>query len=296
MKKHMAIVLMIFGVLLFEASLAGACPHHPHHEETPDKTGILLVTFGSSYPQAQNAFGNIDEKVRAAFPDTEVRWAYTSRMVRNKMTERGKTLPSPEQALAKMTDDGFTRVAVQSLHVITGKEFHYLASVADAFERMGKGLDRITVGMPLLAGQAAMEKTAAAITAAIPAERRPEEAVVLVGHGSAHPSNASYAALMWQLQQTDENLFIGTVSGFPDMGDILGALRKNGIRKAWLMPFMSVSGDHVQNDLFGDDHDTWKSAFNKAGIKVDAVNKGIAEYDVYVDIWIDHLKDALSQL
>ena len=295
MKARFGIIVLAFGIFLSGISGVSAHSHH-HHNEERDKTGILLVTFGSSYPEAQKAFDTIDEKVRAAFPDKEIRWAYTSRMVRNKMAERGESLDSPEQALAKMADDGYTRVAIQSLHVILGSEFHYLASVADAFERMGKGFDAVSIGMPLLAGQPAMEKTADAVKSTIPEERSADEAVVLVGHGSSHPANASYAALMWQLQQTDENIFIGTISGFPYMDDILARLKENDIQKAWLMPFMTVAGDHVQNDMYGEDEDTWKSAFNRAGIEVKPVAKGTAEYDAYVEIWIDHLEDALSEL
>ncbi len=293
MKQPIRILLISLFIAAVWASFAAG---GAHHEETTDKTGILLVTFGSSYPQAQEAFDHIGEKVRATFPDTDVRWAYTSRMVRSIMQEKGKTLDSPEQALAKMADEGFSHVAVQSLHMIPGHEYHYLASVARAYETMDKGISRIRVGMPLLAGQAALDRTVEAVKTAIPDERQAGEAVVLVGHGSAHPANASYAALMWQLQLTDENIFIGTISGFPGMDDILARLRENDVEKVWLMPFMSVAGDHVQNDLFGADGDSWQSVFTQAGITVEPVNKGVAEYDGYVEIWIQHIDDALSNL
>ncbi|MFO8113576.1 MAG: sirohydrochlorin cobaltochelatase, partial [Desulfosalsimonadaceae bacterium] len=236
-------IRVLFISLFIAAAWTSFAAAHAHHQETTDKTGILLVTFGSSYPQAQKAFDNIEENVRAAFPDTAVRWAYTSRMVRSIMQEKGKTLDSPEQALAKMADEGFSHVVVQSLHMIPGHEFHYLASVARAYETMDKGISRIHVGMPLMAGQTDMDKTAGAVKSAIPDERQAGEAVVLVGHGSTHPANASYAALMWQLQRTDENIFIGTISGFPGMAEILARLRENDVEKVWLMPFMSVAGD-----------------------------------------------------
>ncbi len=291
MTHPMRVLLISLLIFALWAPFSSACPHH---EEPTDKTGILLVTFGSSYPQARKAFDNIDKSVRAAFPDTEVRWAYTSRMVRSIMQEKGEALDSPEQALAKMADEGFSHVAVQSLHMIPGHEYHYLVSAARAYESIGKGISHIRVGMPLLAGQAALDQTVEAVNASIPDERKTDEAVVLVGHGSGHPANASYAALMWQLQLTDENIFIGTISGFPDMDDILARLRENDIQKVWLMPFMSVAGDHVQNDMFGEDADSWQSVFTEAGIAVETVNKGVAEYDAYVEIWIQHLEDALS--
>ncbi len=294
MKQRIAaiIVLVVCTFIVWN----GAALAYPGHGETSQKIAILLVTFGSSYPEAQKAFDTIDERVRNAFPDKEIRWAYTSRMIRNKMAGEGMDILSPEQALAQLADDGFTKVAVQSLHVIMGSEYHYLVSVARAFESMGKGFDVISVGMPLLAGQGAMDRSVAAVKAIIPPERNTDEAVVLVGHGSAHPANASYAALMWQLQVDDPNIHIGAISAFPEMEDILERLKANEISKVWLMPFMSVAGDHSQNDIFGDDDDSWQSVFTEAGIEVDAVKKGVAEYDVFVDVWIEHLKEALSKL
>lgn len=293
MKRKIVSIFVLVIVLALSAATAFACP--PASEKT-SKTGVLLVTFGSSYPEAQRAFDNIDKRARAAFPDTEIRWAWTSRIIRNIMAERGTVLHSPEQALAEMADEGFSHVAVQSLHMIMGSEFHYLNAAARAFESMGKGIENISVGMPLLADQRAMDMAANAVKSSIPSERKPNDGVVLVGHGTAHPANAFYTALMWQLQQTDKNIFIGTLSGFPDAEDILGILKGNDINKVWLMPFMSVAGDHVQNDMFGPDEDTWQSVFEEAGIETEAVSKGVAEYDVYVDIWIKHLEDALSKL
>lgn len=293
MKQSGTIIVILLCMTLLWVSSGPACTHHT---ATPEKTGILLVTFGSTYPEAQNAFDNIDENVRNAFPGKEIRWAYTSRIVRNRMAEKGEILDSPEQALAKMADEAFTRVAVQSLHVIPGSEYHYLVSTARAFESLKKGIGRISVGKPLLAGQKALEAAAGAVNATMPEKRKPDEAVVLVGHGSSHAADASYAALMWQLQQEDENIFIGTISGFPGIDEIVSLLEENNPEKVWLMPFMSVLGDHAQNDMFGADAGSWRIVLTEAGFTVEGVNKGFAEYDEYVDIWIRHLREALSRI
>jgi sirohydrochlorin cobaltochelatase len=115
-----------------------------------------------------------------------------------------------------------------------------------------------------------------------------------MGHGTHHPSNAFYAALMFQLQLKDPNIFVGTVEGYPEVDLIKELMLKNKIKKAYLMPFMSVAGDHAKNDMASDEDDSWKSIFSKAGIQCVPILKGTAEYDVFVEMWVDHLEGPLS--
>jgi sirohydrochlorin cobaltochelatase len=267
-----------------------------HGKVRPVKTGILLVTFGSSMPQAQVSFENIDQKVRAAFPDIQVRWAFTSHMIRHKLAKQGKQLDSVALALARMMDEGFTHVAIQSLHTIAGEEFHDLLQTAHAFRGMPEGFDRILVGAPLLAGEKDLAGVREAIIRHIPGERKDNEAVVLMGHGTQHPSNAVYAAMMYHFQRKDPNIFVGTVEGAPEIGEIKDMLLQKGIKTAYLMPFMSVAGDHARNDMAGDEADSWKSVLTGAGITCVPVLKGTAEYDDIVAIWVDHLRTTLTNV
>ncbi len=259
-----------------------------HGEKHPKKIGILLVAFGSSEASAQVSFKNIDKKVKAAYRGIPVRWAYTSHIIRNKLAKQGKQLDSPEVALAKMMDEKYTHVAVQSLHTIGGAEYHDLRKTVGAFKVMG-GFEKVTLGYPLMATQEDLEATVAAVMASIPKKRKKEDAVVLMGHGTHHPSNAFYAALMFQLQLKDPNIFVGTVEGYPELGLVKDLMLKKGIKKAWLMPFMSVAGDHAKNDMAGDEDDSWKSILTKAGIQCKVLLKGTAEFDEYVDIWVKHV-------
>ena len=290
MKNRQFILLLSITVLfcLCTNVWAGA-----HGHKAPKKVGILLVAFGSSEPSAQVSFENIDKKVKATYPGIPVRWAYTSSIIRKKLAGQGKFLDSPEVALAKMMDEGFTHLAVQSLHTIGGAEYHDLRRTVGAYKMMG-GFQRIVLGYPLLATQEDMQRSVKAILSVIPKERQKNEAVVLMGHGAHHPSNAFYAALAFQLQLEDPNIFVGTVEGYPEVDLILELMLQKKIRKAYLMPFMSVAGDHAKNDMAGDEDDSWKSIFTKAGIQCVPILKGTAEFDVFVDIWVDHLGGPLS--
>ena len=290
MKKKYLIPIpaILLSFCLCTAVLAGG-----HGHKAPKKVGILLVAFGSSLPDAQVSFENIDKNTRTAYPEIPVHWAYTSHIIRKKLAKQGKYLDSPEVALAKMQDEGFTHVAVQSLHTIGGAEYHDLRRTVGAFKTMG-GFQKILLGYPLLATQEDMQLAVAAILKTIPKDRKKDDAVVLMGHGTHHPSNAFYAALMWQLQLKDPNVFIGTVEGYPEADDIRDLLLQKKIKKAYLLPFMSVAGDHAKNDMAGDEDDSWKSIFTKAGIQCVPILKGTAEYQGFVDIWVGHIRGPMS--
>lgn len=269
------------------------CMAGGHGGSTPAKTGILLVAFGTSEASARTAFDHIHQRVQAAFPEIPVRWAYTSHIIREKLARQGKHLDSPMTAIARMADEKFTHVAVQSLHTIGGAEFHDLQRIVMGYQSMGT-FRQILLGDPLMATQADMQRIVDAVVATLPKERREKEAVVLMGHGTHHPANAFYAALMYQLQLRDPNIFVGTVEGYPEIDVVKQRLLANKTQKAYLMPFMAVAGDHAKNDMAGDEEGSWKTILSKAGIQCTPVLRGTAEYDVFVDIWVGHLQDVLK--
>ena len=260
------------------------------HLSTTPKPGILLVGFGSVVPRAQAAYERMGARVQAVFPNLPIRWAFTSPRIRRILAQQGTCLDSVEMALARMMSDGFSHVAVQSLQVISGKENHELLVNCRMFGQMVGGFRDIRVGLPLLSSETDMQNMTAALLAAIPPERKPDDAIVYVGHGSPHPSNAFYTALMFHLQERDPLAFLGTISGWPDIAAIQERLLQRRIHTAWLLPCLAVAGNHALKDIAGDNGDSWKSAFERAGIACNPVLKGLLEYDAVADIWIDHLK------
>ncbi|WP_034623161.1 sirohydrochlorin cobaltochelatase [Desulfovermiculus halophilus] len=297
MPKTKTVFQLVILVSLCLFLSPGAWAHgHAHGHKKPDKRGILLVAFGSSYPQAQASFENIEARVKKAFPQVPVRWAYTSRIIRHKLNEKGKHYDSTAMALAKMMDEGFTHVAVQSLHTIPGAEFHDLRSIVTGFESMSCGFEKILLGYPLLSAPQDLVAVRDAMLNTIPEERKAGEAVIFMGHGTHHPSNAFYQAMAHSFQQEDPNVYVGTVEGSPSLEDILDRIEDKGTDTAYLMPFMSVAGDHVRNDMAGPGADSWKSILADKGIRTEAVLKGTAEYNTIADIWLDHLQDVFSHL
>ena len=284
---YVVIVSLVFLVLSVEFS-------HGHGERMSEKKGILLVAFGTTVPEAQISFENIERSVKKTFPGIPVRWGYTSRTIIRKMGEKGIQLATPEEALSSMMRENFTHVAVQSLHVMPGAEFHGLVKNVQRFAGMSKGLKKVIVGDPLMTTSEDVQRVAENFLKIIPPERRKTDAVVFMGHGTHHPANVYYAALNYHVQKLDPNVFVGTVEGWPEIDDITTDLKKNRIEKAYLMPFMTVAGAHARKDMAGPEENSWKSILEKEGINCVVVLKGTAEFQEFVDIWVDHLRAAFE--
>jgi sirohydrochlorin cobaltochelatase len=275
--------------------LTAATSFAAHGEKHAPKKAVLLAAFGTTVAEAQKSFDHIEARVKKAFPGIEVRWAFTSSIVRSKLARQGKVLLSPESALAKLMEDGFTQVAVLSLQTIPGEEFHGLNQNARLFGQMAGGFEKVLVALPLLSSHEDMERAAKAMLKVIPAGRKPQDAVLLMGHGTEkHPSDALYLAMHHTLQELDPNVFLSTVEGYPSLNDILPKLKANKVKRVYLMPFMAVAGDHARNDMAGDNEDSWKSVLTRNGFECEVTLKGTGEYPEIVDIWIDHLRSALA--
>ena len=293
MKKTCVSTLVVLFAI---ACLIGSANAGDHGKTRPTKKGILLVAFGTSITKAQISYKNIEREVRTQFPDIPIRWAYTSEFIRRKLAKQGQSIDSVETALAKMMDEKYTHVAVQSLHTIAGWEFHDLRKNVALFGQMAGSFDSIRVGNPLLSTDTDFERVVTAFLKHIPKSRKKTDAVILMGHGTSHPVNAAYAALMYHFQRKDPYVFVGTVEGSPEIDEIKEMLLVRKVKTAYLMPFMSVAGDHAINDMAGEEDDSWKSILTKAGISCSPVLKGTAEYDEIVDIWVDHLRAAITGL
>jgi sirohydrochlorin cobaltochelatase len=275
-----------------------------------ENPAILIVVFGTSYPEAQAAFENVQEIYEEEFPDAEIRIAFTSDYIRNKIKERdGIEIDSPLTALAKLNDEGYQDVMVQSLHVISGEEFHDTANVVSCLSGLGEtyAFRKLALGMPLLtsvedykAASLALEAQFDQTTTGL--ERKATEsprdasetAIVLMGHGTHHPANSAYSQMANILEKDYENVFLGTVEGYPAFEDVLAKVKASGVSKVRLMPFMIVAGDHAVNDMAGDEADSWKTLFEEEGFETEVYLKGMGENDEIAKIYVEHTREVLE--
>lgn len=290
-KTTMTVAVLGIGFGLCVSALAS------HGKAKQSRKGILLVAFGTSDREAKVAFENLERLTRKRFKGTEVRWAFTSRVIRRKLAKQGAVIDSPTVALSKMHDEGFTHVAVQSLHTIGGAEYDEVKETVAKFSKGSESFDQLALGAPLLSSFTELQRLAKTMLKSAPKERKKGEALVLMGHGSEHHySDLAYVAAAKVFGDLDDCAFVGTVEGHPTMNDVLAECKAAKVKKAYLIPFMSVAGDHAKNDLAGDEENSWKSVLEKNGIDCVPVLKGTAELDAIAEIWIDHLAVALSHL
>ncbi len=262
--------------------------------ETEKGRAVLAVSFGTSHADTcEKTIGAIEEEIRRAYPQYPVYRAWTSGMIRRKLEKRdGIHIFSVSEAMEQMKRDGIREVLVQPTHVLNGIEN---TRMEQEIETAGQLFDRIVVSSPLLTTGEDMEQV---VQALIEEWRLDEdEMLVYMGHGTDHHSNAVYGALNDLLADRGcRNMIIGTVEASPSVGDIVDAVKKTDMRRIVLAPFMIVAGDHANNDLAGDEEDSWKSIFEKEGYEVRCELKGLGEYESIRRIFLRHLNEALQEM
>lgn len=258
------------------------------------KKAVLVVSFGTSYEETRKkTIDRIENDMAEAFPSYAIYRAWTSGMIRAKLLKRdGIHIYNVCEALEAMAADGIREVVVQPTHVINGIENDQMkadvAAYADRFMR-------VSIGTPVLT----TAEDSKCVIDAIVKELHPakDEALVLMGHGTEHYADAVYAALDYQFKDLEHsNIFMGTVEGYPTLESVMRLVQKAGYRHVVLAPFMIVAGDHANNDLAGDEEDSWKSVFEAAGFSVRCVLKGLGEYADVRKLLLSHAEKAMEQV
>lgn len=257
---------------------------------------ILLAAYGSTHPRAHASVQGMLERIQNAYPHVLCSVAYTSDAVLNRMEERGHEANSVGQALVKMLKNGVTRAVVQSLHIIPGVEFHGILTTANALMLKDGGFERIEVGFPLLAGERDIERVSDAILKIAPKREDKSEAVLFMGHGTMHPGNVYYESLAAHIREKDPGVFIGAMDAEPGIEGIRDMLIKDGVKKAYLLPFLFGAGRHAAKDMVGEKSGSWESILTEKGIECKGILKGAGEYPELAEIWMDHLRDAMLRL
>ena len=249
---------------------------------------LLAVSFGTSVPAAEAAIANIEAALAAAFPEREVRRAFTSRIICRKLAREGRPVSSPEEALEALAAAGVRDVLIQPTHLTPGDEYDKLCRIAEPYR------DRFAafrVARPLIAGPEDLLAVAEAVLAHYPLPAG--EALVLMGHGSEHIANMIYPALQTAFRAKGaDNVFVGTVEGWPELDDCLAALRAGTWKRVTLAPLMLVAGDHAMNDMAGDEPDSWKNRLTAAGCDVRCCLEGVGMWDEVCALACAHARAA----
>jgi sirohydrochlorin cobaltochelatase len=263
------------------------------------KKAILVVSFGTTHEDTRRAtIDKIEERVKESFSDYEVRRAFTAHIVIKVLKNRdGIIVDTPEEAMDKLIKEGYEDIILQPLHMIPGLEYDYVTEIVKHYEKENPKVS-IKLGRPVLYYKGFEEDHPDDYTIMIEAIKHiitDEKTVLLMGHGTMHPSNACYVCLRDVLKSHNfDNTYIACVEGYPTIEEIIKVLKKDNRTNLKLVPLMLVAGDHAKNDMAGEDEDSWKNILLKEGFEVETYLKGLGEIKEFQDIYIQHIDDVIN--
>ena len=300
----------------FGRDTGDASKDDPLNEDNIGENEILVVSFGTSFNDSRaEDIGGVEKALQAAYPDWSVRRAFTAQIIINHVQARDdEKIDNMDQALERAVDNGVKNLVVQPTHLMHGAEYDELT---EAVENYKDKFESVKIAEPLLgevgADETAINEDKAAVAEAITAEavktagfdsldaaKEEGTAFVFMGHGTSHTAKISYSQMQTQMEQLGyENVFIGTVEGEPEdtaCEAVIEKLKNAGYKKVILRPLMVVAGDHANNDMAGDDEDSWKSQFeaSKAFDSVESQIAGLGEIDAIQQLYVAHTQAAID--
>ena len=300
----------------FGRDTGDASKDDPLNEDNIGENEILVVSFGTSFNDSRaEDIGGVEKALQAAYPDWSVRRAFTAQIIINHVQTRDdEKIDNMDQALERAVNNGVKNLVVQPTHLMHGAEYDELT---EAVENYKDKFESVKIAEPLLgevgADETAINEDKAAVAEAITAEavktagfdsldaaKEEGTAFVFMGHGTSHTAKISYSQMQTQMEQLGyENVFIGTVEGEPEdtaCEAVIEKLKNAGYKKVILRPLMVVAGDHANNDMAGDDDDSWKSQFEASGVfdSIDTQIAGLGEIDAIQQLYVAHTQAAID--
>ncbi|MDR3088737.1 MAG: sirohydrochlorin cobaltochelatase [Desulfobulbaceae bacterium] len=286
------------------------------------KTAIVLAHFGTTVPSGLKSIDAISEATRKAYPNVEVRVTFTSNIVRSiwrqRLTEEAKWLGQgvPQeilhvkniiQTLGDLSEEGYRDIIVQPSHIFYMEESRDLEEYVkalgsiDTMKEKWRPFNRIALGRPALGAlgnrydyHEDVDSAASALAADVAAAKKMGGVLLYMGHGNEHWPSGIYVEAQKAMREKYPNTktYIGTVEGTPNLPDVIAEMKRDGVKKIYLKPFMVTAGDHATNDMAGDDKDSWLSILKTQGFTVQPVLKGLGENPDFVRLFVEHIKDA----
>ena len=296
MKKLLSVVVIAVLSMSMLLTGCGEKKDSGNAKASSDKE-ILVVSFGTSYSNSRHVtIGAIEDAIREAYPDYQVRRAFTAQIIIDKLKkEENIEIDNVKQALDRAVANGVKTLVVQPTHLMNGLEYNDLKKELDKYKDK---FDKIALGKPLLTSDEDFKQVIAAITNDTKEYLDGETAICFMGHGTEADSNKVYATLQEKLKAAGYNdYFVGTVEAKPSVDDLIAQVKERGkYKRVILQPLMVVAGDHANNDMAGDGEDSWVSKFKAAGFEVKPVLRGLGQnYDIQ-KIYLEHLKAAIDSL
>lgn len=312
-----------FLAILFSLSLVVLSLNQGVAMDTSNKKlAIVIASFGTTYPNALKSILNVRDAVLKEFPNTKVALAFTSNIIRTIWHKRKNdptwtkradipkelfSIKGPLATIADLQDQGYKTIIVQSTHFYAGEEYLDLRSYIEALNSIKtvkekhRPFEKLVLGRPITGQWGTdhdynedLKRLSIALKKDVHLAKKKECALVYMGHGNEFFSTGIYVQLQDILRKTYNypKIFIGVVEGYPSFENVLQGLLHSKTKKVILKPLMLVAGDHANNDMAGDEDDSWKSRIEKHNISVFPILEGLGENKEVIKIIVDHIKDA----
>ena len=269
---------------------------NPRNQDEIGEKELLVVSFGTSFNDSRRlTIGAIESALEKAFPEYAVRRGFTSQIIIDHVAKRdGEIIDNMQEALDRAVDNGVKTLVVQPTHLMNGLEYEEMskaiAQYSDAFEQ-------ISIGQPLLTSDEDFQAVAKAITEATADYDDGETAIVFMGHGTEAESNGVYAKMQQVLTDGGyAHYYVGTVEATPSLDDVLEAVKQGSYKRVVLRPLMVGAGDHANNDMAGDEDDSWKTTFEKEGYEVVCEVEGLGALEAVQQLYVEHAQAAVDAL
>ena len=269
---------------------------NPRNQDEIGEKELLVVSFGTSFNDSRRlTIGAIESALEKAFPEYAVRRGFTSQIIIDHVAKRdGEIIDNMQEALDRAVDNGVKTLVVQPTHLMNGLEYEEMskaiAQYSDAFEQ-------ISIGQPLLTSDEDFQAVAKAITEATADYDDGETAIVFMGHGTEAESNGVYAKMQQVLTDGGyAHYYVGTVEATPSLDDVLEAVKQGSYKRVVLRPLMVVAGDHANNDMAGDEDDSWNTTFEKEGYEVVCEVEGLGALEAVQQLYVEHAQAAVDAL
>jgi len=255
------------------------------------KTGILVVSVGTSQIEAiESTSVRLVQKMKSRFHEIKCYLGFSNQRILDKMKSiKPDTFYSVEEALEQMLIDGVEEAVVMPTYLLNGMENDGMLATVEKYRARFKN---IRIGKPLLNSKEDYTKVLAAVLSE--AALAEDEALVLVGHGSQLSNNVYQNLEYTAYVQGLRNVFVGTIDGGKSQTMALRKLQAAGFKRVRLMPLLFVAAHHAKKDIAGE-HDSWKCALCDAGFLVSTDLKGLGEQDAILDIFMEHLLEAMER-
>ncbi|MBE5908973.1 MAG: sirohydrochlorin cobaltochelatase [Lachnospiraceae bacterium] len=267
----------------------------PRNQDEIGEKELLVVSFGTSFNDSRRlTIGAIEKALEEAYPEYSVRRAFTSNIIIDHVNKRdGILIDDLDAGLQRAVDNGVKELVIQPTHLMNGIEYTQLS---DAVAQYADAFDSVKIGAPLLTTDEDFKNVEQALVDWTKDYDDGKTAIVFMGHGTEAESNGVYAK-MQELFTADgyENYYVGTVEATPSLDDVLAAVQAGEYERVILEPMMVVAGDHANNDMAGDEEDSWKSAFEKAGYKVECLLRGLGENEAIQQMYVEHAKAVIEE-